>query len=630
MLEAGRQLRSRHGNADVSDQCRCAAAWRRHAGQALRLLRRHRRRRLAGAGRAVHQRLRRSRRDSSGGGARGCWAAARITGAASRCATGRTTSSRTAATAWASTGRSATRTSRRTTTRSRCSSASTAATKAWRTRRDSPPGVLLPPPKPRVGELLVASTRATLGIPVIPIHRAVLTKRLDDARLPANSASGQREGAAHPRGRHAEARRLFLGDALRSRLLDPGELPVHHRAPAAGAGTGNLDIVTDAMVREVTIDSDGKADRRVYIDKHDRRRAPREGARRHARGERARVGAHPAEFEVGASRMARELSGMVGKYIMDTVGASFGGQIPAAGESAAAQRGRRRRQPRVRAVVALQGAARGQARFRARLSHRVRRWTHACPASAPARASSGSPAAATARKFKEDARRYYGSFVSFAGRGEMIPNDDCYCELDPTLKDKWGIPVAALPLEMVRARARPGRAHAEDVRRASSMRWAARYSSPPQTDGDKAIKQGGDIIHEVGGAIMGSDPKKSVTNSLGQTLGREEPVPHRRRDAVLERGQESDAHDHGARVARVRSHARRHEEEGAVSMDRRTSIKWMLAAATAMQSLSLKAGDAAGARRRVGPAGLRHGSGSHEELQSRRALAAHALASTPD
>ena len=27
-------------------------------------------------------------------------------------------------------------------------------------------------------------------------------------------------------------------------------------------------------------------------------------------------------------------------------------------------------------------------------------------------------------KFKEDARRYYGSFVGFAGRGEMIPNDD--------------------------------------------------------------------------------------------------------------------------------------------------------------------------------------------------------------
>jgi len=47
------------------------------------------------------------------------------------------------------------------------------------------------------------------------------------------------------------------------------------------------------------------------------------------------------------------------------------------------------------------------------------------------------------RKFKADARRYYGSFVSFDGRGEMIPNEQCYCEIDPQVKDKWGIPCCA-------------------------------------------------------------------------------------------------------------------------------------------------------------------------------------------
>ena len=38
------------------------------------------------------------------------------------------------------------------------------------------------------------------------------------------------------------------------------------------------------------------------------------------------------------------------------------------------------------------------------------------------------------RKFKEDVRRYYGSFVYFSGRGEMIPNDDCHCEIDPQVR----------------------------------------------------------------------------------------------------------------------------------------------------------------------------------------------------
>jgi len=38
-----------------------------------------------------------------------------------------------------------------------------------------------------------------------------------------------------------------------------------------------------------------------------------------------------------------------------------------------------------------------------------------------------------------------------------------------------------------------------------------------QSDGALAIASGGSIIHEVGGAIMGADPKMSVTNGWSQT-----------------------------------------------------------------------------------------------------------------
>src|SRR2546426_4902402 len=38
-------------------------------------------------------------------------------------------------------------------------------------------------------------------------------------------------------------------------------------------------------------------------------------------------------------------------------------------------------------------------------------------------------------------RRYYGAAVGFSGRGEQIPNEDCYCEIDPDTVDRWGIPV---------------------------------------------------------------------------------------------------------------------------------------------------------------------------------------------
>src|SRR5579883_3681698 len=44
---------------------------------------------------------------------------------------------------------------------------------------NSPPGCLLPPPKPRVSELLIADRSRKLGIPAIAGHRAVLTQPLD-------------------------------------------------------------------------------------------------------------------------------------------------------------------------------------------------------------------------------------------------------------------------------------------------------------------------------------------------------------------------------------------------------------------------------------------------------------------
>ena len=35
----------------------------------------------------------------------------------------------------------------------------------------------------------------------------------------------------------------------------------------------------------------------------------------------------------------------------------------------------------------------------------------------------------------------YGTYIGFAERGEMIPNENSYCEIDPDTVDQWGIPV---------------------------------------------------------------------------------------------------------------------------------------------------------------------------------------------
>ena len=77
----------------------------------------------------------------------------------------------------------------------------------------------------------------------------------------------------------------------------------------------------------------------------------------------------------------------------------------------------------VLALVALQGTARRQAR----LSRAAITSNSAAAATMPGMGTGAGlewlTGGSYGRKFKEDARRYYGSFVCFAGRGEMIPNE---------------------------------------------------------------------------------------------------------------------------------------------------------------------------------------------------------------
>ena len=119
------------------------------------------------------------------------------------------------------------------------------------------------------------------------------------------------------------------------------------------------------------------------------------------------------------------------------------------------------------------------------------------------------------KKFKEDVRRYYGSFMGFSGRGEMIPNEDSYCEIDPDKKDAWGIPVLRFHFKWSEHEIRQA-AHMQKTFAGIIETMGGKVLSPPQSDGKKAIAPGGSIIHEVGTTCMGDDPKTSVLNQYCQ------------------------------------------------------------------------------------------------------------------
>ena len=381
---------------------------------------------------------------------------------------------------------------------------------------NSPTGCLLPPPKPRVSDLLIAQRARKLGMPVVAGHRAVLTQMLDFKNTPAKLHPGNPEAqriiAEHMKSRAAcfWATPCSRGCSIRATY----QSTTVHLPPALA--TGKLDILVNAMVREVTLGRNGLASGVSYVDKGTGK--PSHAAARvvvlaasSCETVRILLNSKSAQFAHGLANS----SGKVGRYLMDTVGSTVEGQIPlleslpphnedgASGGHMYAPWWLYKEQ-----LAGKLGFARGY--------HVEFGGGRNMPGLSTAAGLEWLTGGSYGRRFKEDARRYYGSFVYFDGRGEMIPNEHSWCEIDPDVKDRWGIPVLRFHWRWSEHETRQA-AHMQNTFAQLIEAMGGRVKGEVLTDGAKAIAAGGSIIHEVGGALMGTDAKESVTNRWGQT-----------------------------------------------------------------------------------------------------------------
>ena len=381
---------------------------------------------------------------------------------------------------------------------------------------NSSPGILLPPPKPRAYELLIKKAGAKLNIPVIPSHLAILTQLQESKRIP---------GMLHPKDAKAAG---LLADAMQTRLACIWATPCGrgcavkanyqsttvHLPPALA--TGNLDILTDAMVREVILGADGKAVGVLYIDKKT--------------GKEERAKARVVVLAASGCESARILlnskstlfpnglansSGKVGRYLMDTVGSDLSGQIPALENCPAYNEDGVSGMHLYTPWWLYQQQLANKIDF-PRGYHIEIGGGREMPAAGTFDDLAKIAGGTYGKKLKQDARRYYGSFVGFAGRGEMIPNEDSYCEVDPDKKDAWGIPVLRFHFKWSEHEEKQA-AHMQKTFTEIIEAMGGRIIGKPQLDGKKAIAPGGSIIHEVGTTCMGADPKQSVLNQYCQT-----------------------------------------------------------------------------------------------------------------
>ena len=351
---------------------------------------------------------------------------------------------------------------------------------------DSSPGVLQPAPAPRVPELLLSAAAKKLGIPTAPMRRAVLTRPLDD-RLACFYAT--------PCGRGCS-----IGAAFQTTT---SLLPM-------AMNTGRMKIVTDAMVRDVQLDESGRAKQVTFINR--------------LTGKAEQLNAQIIVLAASACETARILlnsrtnerpngvanfSGQVGRNLMDSTGANFGGHIPAL-----EGRPRYNEDGNTGNHIFIpwwghKAQARGELDF-PRGYHFELGGGFTPPGAYVAGADSGYGVA-----LKERIRRHYGAGLGMALRGEMLPNPHCYMEIDERVKDKWGIPVAKFHWRWSDHEINQV-AHGQRTAGKIIELLGGKLGDGEQSPED-AIKKGGEIIHEVGTTRMGTNAKESVTNEWGQT-----------------------------------------------------------------------------------------------------------------
>jgi choline dehydrogenase-like flavoprotein len=349
-----------------------------------------------------------------------------------------------------------------------------------------PDGRFQPPPTPRCYELLVKQAADKLNVTCIPSRLSVLTQPKPGRQ------------ACHYCGQ------CNRGCSVKANFSSPDVLI----APALA--TGRLTLLTNAMVREVTVGKDGLATGVSYVDKatnEDREIRARVVVLAASALETSRLllNSKSARFPQGLANS----SGTVGKYITDTTGTDVAGFIPALVDHVP------HNEDGVGGMHVYMPWWLDNTKLDFPRGYHIEVWGGL---GQPSYGFMGGiqrypGAGGYGATLKQDYRRFYGATVGFSGRGEMIPNDKSYCEIDPAVVDRWGIPVLRFHWEWSDHELNQVK-HMQETFRALVAQMGGEVFAPmPTKEQGYGIAPGGRIIHELGGARMGTDPATSVLDA---------------------------------------------------------------------------------------------------------------------
>lgn len=365
---------------------------------------------------------------------------------------------------------------------------------------NDPDGFFLPPPKPRLHELFIKNAATQAGVKVIPSRLSILTQKINDQR-----------GACFYCGQCNRGCQVYGDFSSSSVLVKPA------------MATGNVDVFDEAMAREVMTDKNGLATGISYVSKKDMQEYQVKGktvilAASACESARLLLNSKSPRHPNGLANS----SGVVGKYLHDSTGAAMGGVLPQLFDR------NRYNEDGVGGMHVYSPWWLDNKKLDFPRGYHIEYWGgQGMPAygfgwgienlnGKYVVKGQQKEAGGYGKSLKEDYRFFYGAGVGMAGRGEAIAREDNFCEIDPNVVDKFGIPVLRFNVKWSDYEIKQAKHMKETFKEIMHNMGAVITWGDDGPENNYGLETPGKIIHEAGTVRMGSDPRKSALNQYNQ------------------------------------------------------------------------------------------------------------------
>jgi choline dehydrogenase-like flavoprotein len=366
---------------------------------------------------------------------------------------------------------------------------------------NEPDGIFLPPPKPRLHELMIQKAGKNLKIPVIPSRLSILTQPINNERGSCFYCNQCNRGCS-----------AYADFSASSCLVIPA------------LKTGNLTLRNQAMVREVLTDpKTGLCTGVSFIDTETLEEVSVRAkivvlSASACESARLLLNSKSARFPNGLANS----SGVIGKYLNDSTGASRSAFVPTLMDRKRYNEdgvggmhiytpwwldNKKLDFPRGYHIEYGGGLKMPGYGFGFGLETLNGQYT---------KSGAAMPAGGYGTRLKEDSRRFFGAYIGMAGRGEPIPLESNYCEIDPNRVDKYGIPVLRFHYKWSEHEIRQAKHMQDTFEELIQEMGGIPLGKKPGPENDYGLEAPGKIIHEIGTVRMGNNPNRSALNSWQQ------------------------------------------------------------------------------------------------------------------